>query len=81
MEPYYVMMRLPQQGMPAGETAREEFLLMSPLSPIKREDKNILGWMCAALRPGALRRTVALPVPAERFSQRPDADYLAGQFR
>ncbi len=51
MEPYYVMMRLPQQGMPAGEIAREEFLLMSPLSPIKREDKNILGWMCARCDP------------------------------
>jgi uncharacterized membrane protein (UPF0182 family) len=40
MEPYYVVMRLP-------EAKQEEFLLMSPMSPINREDKNMLGWMCA----------------------------------
>ena len=51
MEPYYVIMRLPQQGLPEGEVNREEFLLMSPLSPINREDKNILGWMCARCDP------------------------------
>ena len=61
MEPYYVMMRLPDTGRtgnrnsiqnPKSETQnQEEFLLMSPLSPIKREDKNILGWMCARCDP------------------------------
>lgn len=46
MEPYYVIMRLPEA--PAGQT---EFLLMSPLSPINREAQNILGWMCARCDP------------------------------
>jgi uncharacterized membrane protein (UPF0182 family) len=47
MEPYYVIMRLPEA--PQGQT---EFLLMSPLSPINREAQNILGWMCARCDPG-----------------------------
>jgi len=47
MEPYYVIMRLPEA--PHGQT---EFLLMSPLSPINREQQNILGWMCARCDPG-----------------------------
>ena len=46
MEPYYVIMRLPEA--PHGQT---EFLLMSPLSPINREQQNILGWMCARCDP------------------------------
>ncbi len=46
MEPYYVIMRLPEA--PHGQT---EFLLMSPLSPINREAQNILGWMCARCDP------------------------------
>ena len=46
MEPYYVIMRLPEA--PQGQT---EFLLMSPLSPINREAQNILGWMCARCDP------------------------------
>ncbi|MCS6776373.1 MAG: UPF0182 family protein [Chloroherpetonaceae bacterium] len=46
MEPYYVVMRLtdPQSR---SRNSSAEFLLMSPLAPINREDKNILGWMCA----------------------------------
>ncbi len=40
MEPYYVVMRLPDEK-------KEEFLLMSPMAPINREDKNMLGWLCA----------------------------------
>ena len=67
MEPYYVMMRLPDTGNRENREQdntqeaiqnpkskiqnQEEFLLMSPLSPIKREDKNILGWMCARCDP------------------------------
>lgn len=47
MEPYYVIMRLPEA--PPGQT---EFLLMSPLSPVNREAQNILGWMCARCDPG-----------------------------
>jgi uncharacterized membrane protein (UPF0182 family) len=47
MEPYYVTMRLPDGTDGPGVTEREEFLMMSPLSPMKQEDKNILGWMCA----------------------------------
>ncbi len=47
MEPYYVIMRLPEA--PPGQT---EFLLMSPLAPINRESQNILGWMCARCDPG-----------------------------
>lgn len=46
MEPYYVIMHLPEEKR--GKTGADgEFLLMSPLAPINREDKNILGWMCA----------------------------------
>ena len=46
MEPYYVVMHLPEEKR--GKTGADgEFLLMSPLAPINREDKNILGWMCA----------------------------------
>ncbi|HEV2471884.1 MAG TPA: UPF0182 family protein, partial [Chthonomonadales bacterium] len=47
MEPYYVVMRLPEESGGSGNPPREEFLLMSPLAPINREEKNILGWMCA----------------------------------
>ncbi len=50
MEPYYVIMRLPdaadKRSVPGGRGS-EEFLLMSPLAPAKREGQNILGWMCA----------------------------------
>ena len=58
MEPYYIMMRLPEMG--SGDSIQnpkskiqngEEFLLMSPMAPIKREDKNMLGWMCARCDP------------------------------
>lgn len=45
MEPYYVIMRLPDVKGASGGS--EEFVLMSPLAPVKREDQNILGWMCA----------------------------------
>ena len=43
MEPYYVIMRLPD----LSRSAPPEFVLMSPLAPVKKEDQNILGWMCA----------------------------------
>ena len=33
------------------------------------------------MRPGALRRIVAVSVPAECFGERPHADYLACEFR
>ncbi|HLJ54671.1 MAG TPA: UPF0182 family protein [Chthonomonadaceae bacterium] len=45
MEPYYVIMRLPDVSKTKNNS--EEFLLMSPLAPAKREAQNILGWMCA----------------------------------
>jgi len=50
MEPYYVIMRLPEVGGKRPEVGKgnaEEFLLMSPLAPARREAQNILGWMCA----------------------------------
>jgi uncharacterized membrane protein (UPF0182 family) len=47
MVPYYVIMRLPEGTDGPGTTEHEEFLLMSPLAPFKREKQNILGWMCA----------------------------------
>ena len=74
MEPYYIIMRLPDLGeqgtgnreqgtgdigaasiqttshepRTANPTSHDaEFVLMSPLAPIKKEDQNILGWMCA----------------------------------
>ncbi len=57
MEPYYVIMRLPNSGgagaaEKAQGTGGEEFILMSPLSPINRESQNVLGWMCARCDPG-----------------------------
>ncbi|CEK20176.1 UPF0182 family protein [Chthonomonas calidirosea] len=57
MEPYYVVMHLPDLGAgnrstkPTQSSRGEEFVLMSPLSPIRREDQNILGWMCARCDP------------------------------
>jgi len=57
MEPYYVVMHLPDLGTgdkpsnPIQASGGEEFVLMSPLSPIRREDQNILGWMCARCDP------------------------------
>lgn len=45
MEPYYVVMKLP------GLSQIEEFVLMSPLAPFKKEEQNILGWMCARCDP------------------------------
>lgn len=50
MEPYYVVMHLPDLTAPYNQHG-EEFVLMSPLSPIHREDQNILGWMCARCDP------------------------------
>ena len=52
MEPYYVIMHLPDMGSTqakatSSNTSNAEFVLMSPLAPIKKEDQNILGWMCA----------------------------------
>ena len=56
MDPYFVILRMPNGLTPAevkagqsvsGTPSKEEFLLMSPLAPIKREGQNILGWMCA----------------------------------
>jgi len=50
MEPYYVIMRLPTMAADQPALAKrnsEEFLLMSPLAPARRESQNILGWMCA----------------------------------
>jgi len=57
MEPYYVIMKLPGVTATASETSKaggngEEFLLMSPLAPVNREQQNILGWMCARCDPG-----------------------------
>lgn len=56
MEPYYVIMRLPDVARNTETDrsvgAREEFLLMSPLAPVNREQQNILGWMCARCDPG-----------------------------
>lgn len=38
-------------GVVQTGSSREEFLLMSPLSPVNKEDQNILGWMCARCDP------------------------------
>ena len=48
MDPYFVVMKMPK-GVSSedSKTLKDEFLLMSPLAPIKREGQNILGWMCA----------------------------------
>ncbi len=49
MSPYYVVMHLPDlAGDPANlQNKGPEFVLMSPLSPINKQDQNIMGWMCA----------------------------------
>jgi uncharacterized membrane protein (UPF0182 family) len=43
----------------------EEFLLMSPLAPIKREDQNILGWMCARCDPAHYGELVLYRFPQQ----------------
>jgi uncharacterized membrane protein (UPF0182 family) len=80
MDPYYVIMRLPDlnsknanpqisqihtdfNNQPPAST--EEFLLMSPLSPVKREDQNILGWMCARCDPGHYGELVLYRFPQQ----------------
>ena len=74
MEPYYIITRLPDlpekqaasatmsnaSSMPRSE---EEFVLMSPLSPINREGQNILGWMCARCDPGHYGQLVLYRFP------------------
>ena len=47
MEPYYVVMHLPDLNAQKKDMVHEEFVMMSPLTPVHREDQNILGWMCA----------------------------------
>ena len=37
----------PIKKKPDISASNAEFVLMSPLAPIKKEDQNILGWMCA----------------------------------
>lgn len=53
MSPYYVVMKLPDLGAQSvnAQSNKPEFVLMSPLSPINKEDQNILGWMCARCDP------------------------------
>ncbi len=48
MSPYYVVMHLPDlSGAAASErNTGAEFVIMSPMSPINKEEQNILGWMC-----------------------------------
>jgi uncharacterized membrane protein (UPF0182 family) len=68
MEPYYVIMRLPDVGsgrLPGGRPNSEEFLLMSPLAPAKREAQNILGWMCARCDPGHYGELVLYRFPQQ----------------
>jgi uncharacterized membrane protein (UPF0182 family) len=73
MEPYYVIMRLPERearGQSAGtreaKPTSEEFLLMSPLSPLRREDQNILGWMCARCDGDRYGQLVLFQFPQEK---------------
>jgi uncharacterized membrane protein (UPF0182 family) len=43
MEPYYTIMRLP------GETAKEEFVLLLPFTPVRRD--NMIAWLAARSDP------------------------------
>jgi len=48
MEPYYVIMRLPEGGLAGGEggdNPRPEFVLLIPFTPQHRP--NMIAWMCA----------------------------------
>jgi hypothetical protein len=54
MIPYYVLMRLP------GET-REDFILMTPFSPVQKE--NMAGWMCAKSDPEEYGQLVVYRFP------------------
>jgi uncharacterized membrane protein (UPF0182 family) len=75
MEPYYIIMRLPSLDANAGAASsgqisgtraqNEEFLLMSPLSPINKESQNILGWMCARCDPGHYGELVLYRFPQQ----------------
>ena len=65
IEPYYVIMRLPSVSSPA-RLSDEEFLLMSPLAPLRQEAKNILGWMCARCDSENYGQLVLYRFPQER---------------
>jgi uncharacterized membrane protein (UPF0182 family) len=57
MEPYYVIMRLPQEQ-------KEEFLLMLPFTPAGRQ--NMIAWLCARCDPEHYGEMLALQMPKQR---------------
>lgn len=71
MEPYYVIMRLPDlppaENAPAAQNGAnsEEFILMSPLAPLNKEYQNILGWMCARCDPAHYGQLILYRFPQQ----------------
>ncbi len=58
MEPYYIIVRLP------GET-REEFLLMLPMTPSKKD--NMIAWMAARSDTGVYGQLLVYKLPKEKL--------------
>jgi uncharacterized membrane protein (UPF0182 family) len=58
MEPYYVIMRLPDE-------AKEEFLLMLPFTPVNKN--NTIGWLAARCDGGNYGKLLAYYFPKERL--------------
>ncbi len=58
MEPYYIVIRLP------GEV-REEFLLMLPLTPSKKD--NMIAWMAARSDPGVYGELLVYKLPKDKL--------------
>lgn len=58
MEPYYTIMRLP------GED-KEEFLLMTPFNPSKKD--NLAAWMCAKCDPKDYGKLIAYRFPKQKL--------------
>ena len=58
VEPYYVIMRLPDEE-------KEEFILMQPFTPINKE--NMVGWLAARMDPGHYGELLAFRFPKDRL--------------
>ncbi len=58
MEPYYIVIRLPSE-------VREEFLLMLPLTPSKKD--NMIAWMAARSDPGVYGELLVYKLPKDKL--------------
>lgn len=58
VEPYYVIMRLP-------DADKEEFVLMQPFTPVRKQ--NMVGWLAARMDPGHYGELLAFRFPKDRL--------------